>query len=288
MKYKIITLLLCVCTTMLIAQKQNKALQQKIETLCAGFNGTVGIYVQSLTTGKYAAYQADTVFPTASMVKVPILIGIMHKIQHGILSYHQPLTFTDSLVYSEGDDLLAALKPGSTVELSKVIMLMLTTSDNCASLWLQGLAGGGSTINPIMEQLGLAHTRVNSRTAGREANKKQYGWGQCTPKEMVTLFHLLYQGKVINDTMSSKMIRLLGRNYWDEEALTAIPSTIYVASKNGAVNASRSETLLVMAKQPYIFSIITKNQKDESWEATNEGWELARKLSRLLYSYYSK
>jgi beta-lactamase class A len=270
------------------AQKVNKKLQRETESLVQGFKGDIGIYVKSLKTNKIVSINADTIFPTASMVKVPILIGIMNKLDKGELQYHQLLTFKDSLVYSEGDDLLAGLKPNTKVELSKVMMLMLTTSDNCASLWLQGIAGTGTTINQLMEKNGFTHTRVNSRTPGRETNRTKYGWGQTTPKEMVTIFEKLYKGEIINDSISKKMIRLLGRNYWDEEAIREIPPTIFVASKNGAVNASRSETLLVMAKEPFIFSIITKNQKDTSWELNNEGWVLARKLSKLLFDYYNK
>jgi beta-lactamase class A len=83
------------------------------------------------------------------------------------------------------------------------------------------------------------------------------------------------------------MIRLLGRNYWDEEALSQIPPAVFVASKNGAVDRSRSETILVMAPHgPYIFSILTKNQTDTTWNPENEGWVLARKLSILLWKYY--
>jgi beta-lactamase class A len=84
------------------------------------------------------------------------------------------------------------------------------------------------------------------------------------------------------------MIRLLGRNFWDEQAISQIPPTVFVASKNGCVDASRSEVLLVMAKQPYIFSIFTKNNKDISWGENNEAWVLAKKLSALLWQYYSK
>jgi beta-lactamase class A len=269
-----------------LAQKTDKKLLRSIEPILQGFNGEVGVYIKSLTTGKTVAINADTIFPTASMVKVPILIGIMDKINKGELDYHQSLIFKDSLVYSEGDDLLAGLKDNTKVELSKVIMLMLTTSDNCASLWLQGIAEG-VRINQLMDSIGLVHTKVNSRVPGREANRKQYGWGQTTPKEMVMMFEKIYKGTIINDSISQKMIRLLGRNYWDEEAIGEIPPTIFVASKNGAVNASRSETLLVMAKEPYLFSIITKNQKDQSWETNNEGWVLARKLSKLLFAYYN-
>ncbi len=54
------------------------------------------------------------------------------------------------------------------------------------------------------------------------------------------------------------MIRLLGRNYWDEVAISVLPVTTFVASKNGAVDASRSETLLVMAKEPLYTVVLQK------------------------------
>ena len=268
------------------AQKVNKKLQQSLETLTTGFKGDVGIYVKDLHTGKIASINADSIFPTASMVKVPILIGIMDKLNKGELKYHQELTYKDSLLYA-GSDLLASLKNNEKVELSKVIMLMLTTSDNTASLWLQSLAGTGTRINQILDSIGYTATRVNSRTPGREAGRDKFGWGQTSPKEMATIFEALANRTLMDATSSEKMIRLLGRNYWDEEALSQIPPDVFVASKNGAVNASRSEVVYVYGKNArYVFCICTKNNKDTSWELNNEAWELARKVSKLLWETY--
>jgi beta-lactamase class A len=268
------------------AQKVNKKLQHSLETLTTGFKGDVGIYVKDLHTGKTASINADSIFPTASMVKVPILIGIMDKLNKGELKYHQELTYKDSLFYA-GSDLLASLKHNEKVELSKVIMLMLTTSDNTASLWLQSLAGTGTRINQILDSIGYTATRVNSRTPGREANREQFGWGQTSPKEMATMFEALANRTLLDTASSEKMLRLLGRNYWDEEALSQIPPDVFVASKNGAVNASRSEAMYVSGKNArYVFCICTKNNKDTSWELNNEGWELARKVSKLLWETY--
>ena len=95
----------------------------------------------------------------------------------------QHLVYKDSLLY-EGEDILGSFKNDEKILLKKVMMLMLTTSDNTASLWLQSLAGTGTRINEILDSLGLNNTRVNSRTPGRENNRTQYGWGQTTPKEM--------------------------------------------------------------------------------------------------------
>jgi beta-lactamase class A len=268
------------------AQKVNKKLQQQLQKVTNGFKGDVGIYVKDLHTGKIASIHADSIFPTASMVKVPILIGIMDKLNKGELKYHQELTYKDSLFYA-GSDLLASLKHNEKVELSKVIMLMLTTSDNTASLWLQSLAGTGTRINQILDSIGYTATRVNSRTPGREAGRDKFGWGQTSPKEMATMFEALANRNLLDTASSEKMIRLLGRNYWDEEALSQIPPDVFVASKNGAVNASRSEVMYVYGKNArYVFSICTKNNKDTSWGSQNEAWELARNVSKLLWETY--
>ena len=269
------------------AQRTDKKLQAEIENLVKGFNGNIGVYVHDLKHNKIVAINADTIFPTASIVKMPILSGIMHKIQTGQLQYHQRLIYTDSLFYDEGDDILASFKDSATIELSKVIMLMLTTSDNTASLWLQGLAGGGKRINEIVDSLGFKNTRVNSRTPGRENNRSQYGWGQTTPKEMSAFMERIVKAQLLG-AADEQMLRLLGRQYWDEEALSQIPPGIFVADKNGAVDASRNEVLYVNGPEnPYIFSIFTKNNTDKSWNYNNEAWVLTRKLSALLWKYYN-
>jgi len=266
--------------------KIDRRLQAHIEGLVRGFQGEVGIYVKDLRHGTIASVRADELFPTASIVKIPILIGIMDKIEKQELDYHQKLTYTDDLLY-EGEDILGSFKTKEKIELSKVIMLMLTTSDNTASLWLQSLAGGGTRINQILSELGYTATRVNSRTDGRKDAQATYGWGQTSPREIATILERIATSKILTPSSSERMLRCLGRNYWDEEAIGQVPPDIFVASKNGAVNQSRSEVLYVKApNNPYIFSVITRNQKDQSWANANEGWVLARTLSRDLWRHF--
>ena len=286
MRLNLTALLLFISLTT-FAQRTDNKLQKQIEDIIKGFNGDIGIYVHDLKHDKIVSLNADTIFPTASIVKISILIGIMNKIQDHELDYHQRLTYTDSLYYSEGDDILSNFKDSSTIELSKVMMLMLTISDNCASLWLQGLAGGGTRINQILDSLGYKVTRVNSRTPGRENFRSMYGWGQTSPREIATIMENIVNGKVLSDSSSGKMLRLLGRQYWDEEAISQIPPGIFVASKNGAVDESRSQSILVMAPHgPFVLSVMTKNQVDQSWQPNNEGWELIRKITTIAWEYF--
>jgi beta-lactamase class A len=286
MKQKL--LILCLLFPVIsLAQKTDKKLQRQIETLVKGFKGDIGIYVHDPKHNKIVSINADTIFPTASIVKISILTGIMDKLEKGELQYHQQLTYKDSLLYA-GEDILGSFKDNEKIELSKVMMLMLTTSDNTASLWLQSIAGGGTRINKILDSIGFASTRVNSRTPGREEDRNSYGWGQTTPHDMESFLERIVSGNILNVHASEKMLRLLSRQYWDEEAMSQVPPGIFIADKNGAVDASRSEVMYVNSKKnPYILSIFTKNNQDVTWDHSNEAWVLTRKLSALLWKYFN-
>lgn len=267
-------------------EKTDQKLNKMLAALSQGFNGEVGIYVKSLKTGKVASFNADSIFPTASMIKVPITAGIFNKIEKGELDYHAQLVYKDSLLYG-GEDILGSFKNNEKIWLSKVLMLMITTSDNTASLWSQSLAGTGTAINELMAQNGLTYTRVNSRTTGRQKDWEKYGWGQTTPREMATLLTLIRDGKLISPAASERIYRNLIRIYYDHEALSQIPPYIQAASKSGAVDEARSEVVLVNAPHgDYVFCITTKNQKDTSWTPNNEGTTLIRKLSKMLWNYF--
>src|SRR6476659_4401719 len=120
---KIFAILLVICLPLLaLAQQTDQKLQSKLIELVEGFNGNVGIYVKNLKTGKIAQINADSLFPTASMIKVPIMCGVFSEIEKGNLNYHDELIYKDSLLYA-GEDILGSFKDGEKIALSKVQML---------------------------------------------------------------------------------------------------------------------------------------------------------------------
>lgn len=266
--------------------KKDKKLQTSLEAICKGFKGQVGIYVYHLKSGKEAAVNADTIFPTASIVKVPILVGIFDKIEKGELSYYQPLVYHDSIQYG-GSGLMQFFKDSTETELSLLASLMISYSDNTASLWNQALAGGGVNINKLLEDYGFESTRVNSRTSGREKIWEKYGWGQTTPREMATLLVKIRNGEIISQAASERIYRLMTNIYYDEYALSQVPPYIQTASKQGMVDASRSELVMVNATHgDYVFYIATKGNEDQRWEEDNEAWVLMRTISSFLWNYF--
>ena len=199
-------LTLAIVTPPAAAQRErpDRRLQRELEALTRDFHGDVGIYVRNLATSATASVRADDTFPTASMVKVPIMVGVF-----------------------------------------------------------------------------------NARTPGREADYDRWGWGQTTPREMARLVTLIRERKVVSPAASEEMYRTMTRSFWTGEALSQLPPTVQAASKQGAVDKSRSEVVLVNAPSgDYVFCLITKNQQDESWHPDNEGYVLLRRVSALLWRHF--
>lgn len=267
--------------------RHDRRLEAQLQQLAQGVRGDVGIYVRQLKSGRGAMIRADELFPTASMIKVPILATTFDRIAQGQLSYDSVLTWADSLRYRGEDDLFDKLQSGAKIPLNQVSLMMITTSDNAASLWLQALVGGGLAVNSWLHANGFDSTRLNSRTPGREANRTAYGWGQTTPREMAELLVRIRDGKAVSPAASAQMYRHLTRIHWNGEALSALPPWVQAASKQGAVDRSRSEVVLVNAPSgDYVFAVITKKQADTTYASNNEGYVLLRKVSALLWKTF--
>ena len=67
-------------TSALFTLSAQEKIKENITQLISTFNGKVGVYVKSLETGETVEINADSLFPSASLIKVPILINLFDKI----------------------------------------------------------------------------------------------------------------------------------------------------------------------------------------------------------------
>lgn len=276
------------CSTVPTARRSpnGSELTARLAAVVRGFDGTAGVYVRHLGDGRSAELNADATFPTASLVKVPILVALFDRIAAGELEYRAELHYDAQREYP-GEDVLARFRDAAPVELAELVTFMATFSDNTASLWCQELAGGGAAINARMEALGAHVTRVNSRTEGRAKEQAEFGWGMTTPREMAELFVAIRTRRAGTRGACDEMERVLSRSYWTGEALSVLPPNVHVLSKQGAVNRSRSEVCLVDAPHgAYVVCVITKDQADESWGRDNAGFQLLRDVSRTCWDFF--
>ena len=243
-----------------IQTAEDSSLVRQLTAVADAFDGKVGIYVHHLKTGFEFGINADSLFPTASMIKLPILVTLMQRVADGELDYSASMVYKDSLLYP-GEDILGSFKDGEEISLDKIAMLMITTSDNTAALWCQSLAGSGIAINQWLSDNGFAGTRMNSRTPGREQHWEKYGWGQTTPREIARLLTMVRTGEAVSPAASEQMYRVLSRIYFDDVALSQFPPYVQSISKQGAVSASKSEVVLVNAPNgDFVFAVITDQQ----------------------------
>lgn len=259
------------------------ALEARLGERLGAFDGDAGLYLRHIPSGEEIAIRADSLFPTASMIKVPILVALADRVKRGELAWTQEMVYRDSLFYSDGD-ITGELRDSATVSLDKLARLMTSYSDNTASLWLQEVAGTGVAINAWLAANGFEATRMNSRTPGRRTNWEEFGWGQTSPREMARLVTMIAEGRAVSVAASERMMRLLSGSYWDGEMLSVLPPDVEVASKQGAVSASKSEVIYVHAPSgDYVLCLITSNQSDTRWAADNAGYVLLRDVSRMVW-----
>src|SRR5690606_6903145 len=111
--------------------------------------------------------------------------------------------------------------------------------------------------------------------------------GQATPREMAYLRVKIRNRTLVDAESSDEMYRMLSNSFYTDYSLSQIPPYIQTAAKQGMVNDSRSELVMVNAPSgDYVFYFATKNNKDESWEFDNEAWQLSRDISAYLWKYF--
>lgn len=281
----------CCATAPLSAQwptvTRDTVLERQLDLLTRNVEGGAGVYVRHLGTGRGALVRADELYPTASIIKVPILAAIFARMDRGELRPDTVLTWTDSLRYGDDEGLVNQLRDSASLPLLQATLMMITTSDNAASLLLQALAGGGAAINDFLAEQGFDSTRVNSRTPGRREIWQRYGWGQTTPREIAELVARIRVGTLVSPAASEQMYRHLTRIYWNGEALSELPPWVQAASKQGMVSRSRAEVVLVNAPTgDYVFAVMTRDQADTREGRDNQGYVLIRAVSKLLWDTF--
>src|SRR5437868_14654512 len=81
----------------------DSALQSKIEALAAQHHGKLTLYASNLKTGVTVAVDAERAVPTASVIKLPILVDAMEQVKDGKHKHSENITLQkDDIVQGSG------------------------------------------------------------------------------------------------------------------------------------------------------------------------------------------
>lgn len=273
------------------------SLQQRLQGMAAVYPGQVGLYAHDFSTGATVSIHPDTPVPTASVIKVALLLETMHQIKDGKLSLDTPLVLTKHNQVP-GSGILKLMTPGLQLTLHDALTLMMTLSDNTATNLVIDKVGLAPT-NALMAKLGMNDTyfysKVFMKPAGPvPADHARFGLGKTTPKQMGELIERIYHCDLGDGTLCRDMVTMMRNQQYramlpryldDADASDGLSP---IADKVGEVNASRNDVALVYAKNgPMVISIFTHDNPDHSWTPQNHAEEFIGRLAQAIVNEWS-
>jgi beta-lactamase class A len=264
-----------------------EALDKRVRAEISQFKGKVSLFAKNLETGVIYELGGDDRVPTASTIKVAVMIEAFARVAEGKAKW------TDELVLNKekkvgGSGILPVFADGLRLTLRDAVTLMMVLSDNTATnLVIDVLTA--DAVNARMESLGMKETRLMRRVfgggesaEGKKEENKRFGLGRTSPREMVMLVEKLERGEIISAAVSKEMIDLMKREQgtngiWREE--WRVPK----ATKSGALDALRSNVGIIYDKRGRIALAITCNEMPElNWTVDNPGLLLMSRLSEII------
>ena len=134
------------------------SLAERIGERFSALSTEIGFCATHLQRGETAAVNADALFPTASVFKVPVMVEVFRQADEGrfALSDRMTLAHADRSV---GSGVLKELADGLAPTVRDLLMLMIIISDNTATQMMLDLVGPES-VTATMRRLGLADIHV--------------------------------------------------------------------------------------------------------------------------------
>jgi D-alanyl-D-alanine carboxypeptidase (penicillin-binding protein 5/6) len=269
-----------------------KSLEQFLKPTIEAHHGDVGIAVKHLKTGETYEYMADRPMPTASLIKLPVMISTYEQVDKGKLSLTEMIELKKADQVPGSGILSAHFSPGAKISLRDAIHLMIVYSDNTATNLVLDKLGLPAT-NECMERLGCPDTKINSKvfrgdTSINKERSKQFGLGSTNARDMVKLCELLHDKKVVNEKACKQM---LDHMYACDDKLKVprlLPPGTKVAHKTGSVNSSRTDAGIIDSPSgPIAYCILTNKNKDQRWTDDNEGDRFCAEIGAAIYKYFN-
>ena len=248
------------------------ALRRTLDAIADAHHGIVGYVVHNLDSGERLTRRADETFPTASLIKVPILVALFDLVEKKQIALDDRLTVLP-IDQVAGSGVLQRLHGGAVVTVHDAAWLMIIISDNTATnLLLDRVAI--RRVWTKMEALGLLHTKVHSKTFQRFTSvamdsSVKYGLGVTTPGEMARLYELLARGQAVSAKADSLMLAMMEQNE-DDQLMQRYTYGVRAATKTGAVDAARTECSLFYLQSRVVACAMTKENVDQRYAVDAE------------------
>jgi beta-lactamase class A len=239
-------------------------LHRELAHRAESFPGVAGFCVRDLQSGEQVSLLGDEPFPSASTIKIFILVTLLCQAEQNPGLLQQRIAGSGVLTYLE-----------EPIELSllDIAILMMIVSDNTATNMCIERAGM-EEINRTIEGFGLNQT-VLRRAMQDSAAIAEGRENLTTPDDLVATFAALHVDKPSPD-VASRALKIMSKLY-SSPFRSVIPSNINVAHKTGGMPRVRCEAALVdLPKRPYALSVMCKYAMGDVAEQNAFASDMAR------------
>ncbi len=260
-----------------------QGLKKDLEKKVARFNGTVGLVIKDLDTGREIDFNKDASIPSASLVKIPIMLSCYYAAQDGKINLNDPvrLRYADRV---EGSKVLGNKPVGSVFTVEQLLHPMITQSDNAAANLLIEYVGF-DTLNAYFKKMGLRDTNLARKMMDfkeRREGEENY----TTAADMADLLEDLYRKKFLSNEISDKCLDLLGEQKINDRIPKKLPKDgTFIAHKTGLERHICHDVGIVFTNNgDFLICVLVKHQNRFAISAKR----LISDIALSAYNYYRK
>ena len=216
------------------------------------------IFVWEYSTGSGLEINSDEVFPSASIIKIPIAFELIRLVD-STANTDNPINLTDKRKFSEefrtlGSGDLQYTKGDVLYSLDYLANIMIANSDNSATNMLLYEIGGMDGFNRAMRNLGLKVTSINEWLPDLDGTNK------ITAREMSKILYNIDNPNYINPKYKNILKEYLGNTRNIHLIKEKLPKDIMVLHKTGDIGTMLGDSGIVYTNdgKKYIVTILTK------------------------------
>ncbi|MFT6479291.1 MAG: beta-lactamase class A [Spirosomataceae bacterium] len=235
------------------AQTSADSLENYLESLPADLRVSVVIMDKDSTV--LFEQNAKKIVPSASVIKVPILVELMYQTIATRFKLSDKHRLTEEEKVGGSGDL--QYEPPRELTWEELAVEMIRISDNTATNVLIDKIGMYN-INNMLAYHGYENTRLNRKMMDFDAVKRGVQ-NYTSAAESARMMYAILTGKITNEVSCKKMIEIL----LTCADVTTIPRyisrTIPVAHKTGTLDYVRGDVGIIYGNNPLVISVFVEN-----------------------------
>ncbi|MFA6320316.1 MAG: serine hydrolase [Candidatus Omnitrophota bacterium] len=255
-------------------------LAKAVDRVNKGYKGEVAVIVKDLDTGWQIEENKDMPIPSASLVKIPIMMAYFAAAEEGRIKLDDTMELKQS-DKTDGSGKLKNSPAGTVCKIEDLIRLMITESDNTAANMLINKMGM-DVLEGYFAKFGLRHTNL-SRKMMDFKHRKNGVENYTTAQDMANALEKLYRGKFINRDVSQKCLDILADQKVNDRIPRKLPKGVVVSHKTGLENSVCHDVGIVYTdKGDFLICALAKHKHGTARPTK----KFIASLSLLTYNYY--